>query len=151
MKDKRPMPKVNSDNRPFWNGCRGHELRFQKCGTCGRVRWPPSGICPACHSDSTGWIVSGGRGRVFSFAVYRTAFHPGFQDAVPYVVALVELDEGPLMISNIIDCTPEDVTCDMTVEVTWEDISEEFSLPKFRPAAPEGGIDPREAVPADQV
>lgn len=136
MKYERPVPRVNGDNRPFWKGCREHELRFQKCGACGRVRWPPSAICPGCHSVSATWIVSGGRGRVFSFAIYHTSLHPGFRDDIPYVVAQVELDEGPVMISNIVDCSPESVTCDMTVEVTWKDISDEFSLPRFRPLPP---------------
>jgi uncharacterized OB-fold protein len=74
---KKPLPKPNSDTRPFWNGCRDHELRFQRCKECGHVRWPPSIICPRCYSTETEWIVSNGRGRVYSFVVYHVAFHGG--------------------------------------------------------------------------
>jgi uncharacterized OB-fold protein len=73
-----------------------------------------------------------GCGKIFSYVVYHRAYHPGFEGDVPYVVALVELEEGPRMLTNIIGCRPEEVQCDMPVEVAWEDIEEEISLPKFR-------------------
>jgi len=78
-------------------------------------------------------MASKGRGRVYSYVVYHRAYHPGFEKDVPYVVALVELDEGPRLLTNIIGITPEEVTCDMPVEVEWEDIGEGGCLPKFRP------------------
>ena len=134
MAYKKPLPKPNSDTRPFWNGCRDHELRFQKCKECEHVRWPPSILCPRCYSPETEWIVSKGRGRVYSFVVYHVAFHPAFKDEVPYITAIVELPEGPHLLTNIVGCETSKVTCDMPVEVAWEDINEEFSLPKFRPA-----------------
>jgi len=130
---KKPLPVPDADSKPFWEGCRKHELVFQKCAECGQVRWPPSIICPECLSQNTEWIDSGGRGKVYTYVVYHQAFHPAFEDELPYVVAVVELEEGPLLLSNIVGCPHDFVKCEMPVEVTWEDITEEFSLPKFRP------------------
>ncbi|HPJ07961.1 MAG TPA: OB-fold domain-containing protein [Deltaproteobacteria bacterium] len=129
----KPLPKINPDNRPFWEGCRGHELRFQKCSDCGHVRWPPSPLCPCCHSTGITWLVSRGMGRVYTFAVYHTAYHPGFAADLPYTVAVVALDEGPHLLTTIVGCKPDEVRCDMPVEVLWEDVDETISLPRFKP------------------
>ena len=91
MEYKKPLPKPNSDTKPFWDGCREHELRFQRCKSCDHVRWPPSIICPECYSPETEWIVANGKGRVDSFVVYPVAFHPAFKVEIPYVSAIVEL------------------------------------------------------------
>lgn len=129
----KPLPNVTEDNREFWKGCRDHELRFQKCRLCGHVRWPASLLCPTCHSKETDWVVASGKGKVYTFAVYHVAYHPGFKDDLPYVVALVALEEGPHLLTNIVDCPAGQVKCDMQVIVKWQDVTEEFSLPKFRP------------------
>ncbi|MEW6663999.1 MAG: Zn-ribbon domain-containing OB-fold protein [Thermodesulfobacteriota bacterium] len=131
----KPLPRVNQDNREFWRGCKQHELRFQQCKDCGHVRWPASMVCPECLSRSTQWIVSSGKGKVYTFAVYHVAFHPGFKDELPYVVADVELNEGPRLVTQIVDCPHDQIVCDMPMVVKWDDITEEFSLPKFRPIA----------------
>ena len=99
------------------------------------MRWPPSVICPKCYSSETEWINSDGKGRIYSFVVYHHAFHPSFKHEIPYVTAVVELDEGQRLLTNIIGCSPLDLKCDMPVEVSWEDINEEFSLPKFKPVS----------------
>jgi uncharacterized OB-fold protein len=78
-------------------------------------------------------VVSSGIGSVYTFAVYHAPIHPEFSADLPYVVAVVELDEGPHLLTNIVGCQPEEVACDMPVQVTWEDVTEEISLPKFRP------------------
>lgn len=129
----KPLPKLNGDTLPFWEGCGKHELRFQQCPECGHVRWPPSVLCPQCHATKTGWLVSRGMGSVYTFAVYHTAFHPGFAGELPYTVAVVELDEGPHLLTNIVNCPPEKVTCGMRVGVVWEDVDQNISLPKFSP------------------
>ena len=134
MEYMKPLPKLNADTKPFWDGCRNHELRFQRCAECGHVRWPPSILCPLCYSKEVEWIRASGKGMVFSFVVYHKAYHPAFEADLPYVVAIVELEEGPHLLTNIVGCDPASVSCDMPVHVSWEDISEEFSLPKFRPA-----------------
>jgi uncharacterized OB-fold protein len=133
MSYDKPLPCINSDNKPFWEGCRLHELRFQQCADCGHVRWPPAIICPECHSSETAWLVSKGIGKVYTFVVYHEPFHPAFVSDLPYVVAIVALDEGPHLLTNIIDCNPEDVACDMPVMVIWEDVTDEVTLPKFKP------------------
>ena len=129
----KPLPKVNGDSLGFWTGCKEHELRFQKCRACGHVRWPASMICPKCTSQETQWIVAKGKGKVYTFVVYHVAYHPAFEKDIPYVVAVVELEEGPRLLTNIVGCRPDEVACEMPVEVIWEDITEEFSLPKFKP------------------
>jgi len=133
MPYEKPLPKLNGDTIPFWEGCQRHELRFQQCLDCGHVRWPPSDICPRCHAAASRWIISRGTGRVYTFAVYHVAFHPGFAADLPYTVAVVALDEGPRLLTNIVGCRPEEVRCDMAVAVDWEDIDEGITLPKFRP------------------
>ena len=96
------------------------------------MRWPPSILCPNCHSQQTQWIVASGQGTIHTYVVYHQAFHPSFKDKLPYVVAVVRLAEGPMLMSNIVGCPPEAVACDLPVTVTWDDVSEEVSLPKFR-------------------
>lgn len=84
-------------------------------------------------SGEFAWIAASGKGKVHSFVVYHRAYHPSLADAVPYVVALIELDEGPRMISNIVGCAAGEVRCDMPVEVTFENVSDSVVLPKFQP------------------
>jgi uncharacterized OB-fold protein len=133
MAYEKPLPQPNADTKPFWDGCREHQLRFQKCGDCGHVRWPPSIVCPMCYSSSTTWILANGKGKLYTYVIYHRAYHKAFENDLPYVTGIVELEEGPHILSNIIDCDSNGLQCDMPVEVVWEDINEEFSLPKFRP------------------
>jgi uncharacterized OB-fold protein len=97
------------------------------------VRWPPSFLCPKCHAKEAEWILSSGRGKIFSYVVYWDTYHPAFKADVPYIVALIDLEEGPRFLSNIVECHHEEIRCDMPVMLIWEDVTEEVSLPKFRP------------------
>ncbi|ACL05921.1 Zn-ribbon domain-containing OB-fold protein [Desulfatibacillum aliphaticivorans] len=126
-------PTPDADSKPFWEGCRNHELLFQKCAACGEIRWPPGILCPHCHSREVEMVRSGGKGTIYSYVIYHQPFHPEFADKVPYVVAIVELEEGPMLITNIVECPHESLACDMPVRVHWDDVSEECTLPKFRP------------------
>lgn len=132
MTYQKPLPQPNADTKPFWDGCKQHQLRFQKCRDCQHIRWPPSIICPLCYSHDTEWIVASGRGKIYTFAVYHQAFHKAFENDLPYVTAVVELEEGPHLLTNIVGCNPEEIECDMPVEVIWEDINSEFTIPKFK-------------------
>ena len=132
MDNQRPLPLINGDTKTFWDGCRDHLLKFQKCRECGHVRWPPSIICPKCHAQGSEWILSSGRGKIHSYVVYHQAFHPAFKEKLPYVVAIVELAEGPRILSNIVGSPHDQLRCDLAVSVTWEDVTEEVSLPLFR-------------------
>lgn len=131
----KPLPKIYSDAREFREGCLEHELRIQKCGGCGHLRWPPAFLCPRCLSRDTQWVRASGRGTVYSYAVYHVAFDPAFKEDLPYVVALVALEEGPHLLTNLVGCDPGAVSCDMAVEVVWDDVTDSVSLPRFRPAA----------------
>lgn len=135
MAYKKPLPQIGPDTKAFWEGCRRHEIRIQECGDCGHLRWPPAFLCPGCLSRNTRWVTASGRGKVYSYIVYHTAYDPAFQEDLPYVVALVELEEGPHLLTNIVGCDPGAVSCGMAVEVVWDDVTETVSLPKFRPAA----------------
>ena len=134
MEYTKPLPRINSDNREFWEGCRNHELRFQKCASCGHIRFPASYVCPKCLRKDFQWIVSAGIGKVYTYAVYHVAYHQGFLEDLPYVVAVVELQEGPRLLTNIVGCSPDEVSCEMPVSVVWEDVTPDISLPLFRPS-----------------
>jgi len=90
------------------------------------------------------WVKTSGKGKIYSFVVYHVAFHPAFEQEIPYVVAIIQLSEGPRMESNIIGCKPEEVKIDMPVEVFFEDVTEEIAVPKFKPALNLSGNNPGE-------
>jgi uncharacterized OB-fold protein len=128
------VPVANFDSQPFWDGCLEGELRLQRCGACGTFRHPPSPICPHCLSDRHDWVAASGRGTVYSFVVVRETRARGWDKMVPYVLAVIALDEGPRMLSNLTDVAPEAVKIDMPVEVTFEELDGTTRLPLFRPA-----------------
>ena len=134
MRYEKPLPHPNADTKPFWDGCKEHQLRFQKCRRCQHVRWPPSILCPRCYSRDTEWILACGKGKLYTYTVYHQALDESFKNDLPYVAAIVELDEGPHLLTNIVGCNHDRIECDMLLEVVWEDINEAFTLPKFRPA-----------------
>lgn len=128
----KPLPKPTSDDKFFWDGCKEHRLVFQKCRDCGLVRWPPNLVCPNCYSGAVEMITASGQGRLYTYAVYHRAYHPGFAGDLPYITAVIELEEGPHFLSNITQTSLDALKCDAKVEVIWEDINPEISLPKFR-------------------
>jgi uncharacterized protein len=128
----RPIPKPDLDSAPYWEAASRHELKLQQCNSCARFRFYPRSICPYCFSTEFEWRQLSGRGIIYSFTVIHRAAFPAFETKVPYVLALVELNEGVRMMSNILDCDPNAVEIGMPVEVTFEDLSEEVSLPQFR-------------------
>jgi len=126
-------PVANPDTQPFWDGCARGELLLQACSACGRYRHPPSPICPHCRSDRHAWVPASGRGTVYTFTVVRQALARGWDDLIPYVVAVIELDEGPKLLSNLVNVAPEAVTIGMPVEVIFESAGE-TKLPLFQPS-----------------
>jgi len=131
----KPLPVFDEDTKPFWDFCKQHELRVQKCAGCGTLRYPISTICPNCLHMESEWVKLSGKGRVFSFIIVRRRYHPAFSAELPYTVAIIETEEGLRMLSNVIGCKPEAVQINMPVEVVFEDVSPEFALPKFKPAS----------------
>jgi len=132
----KPLPHVTALARPFWQGTREHELRLQRCRACGSFQFPPQVLCRSCLTEEQDWTATSGKATVYSFVVQHRPATPAFVDDVSYVVAVVELDEGPLMLTNIVGCTPDEVKVGMPVEVTFVDATDEITLYPFRPRAP---------------
>lgn len=133
----KPLPKPSPESLPFWEGCGEGRLLAQRCKGCGRLRFPPKVVCPHCLAREAAWEQLSGRGSVFSYTVFRRLYHPGFAGEMPYAVALVELDEGPRILSNIVNTDPEVVHCGMRVRVRFERATDEITLPKFEPTGEE--------------
>lgn len=132
--EQRPLPVPDPGTAPYWEGTRNHELRLPKCGDCGEVHFYPRTLCPHCGSANRTWITACGRGRVYSYTVVHRAPSPAFKPLVPYVVAVIALEEGPHLMSNVGGCRAEDVRIGMPVTVAWEDIDPAATLPYFVPA-----------------
>jgi uncharacterized OB-fold protein len=129
---KKPLPFPDTDTQEFWDGTKRRELLVQKCNN-GHLRYPPRPICPECFSQESKWEKMSGKGEVYTFIIVRVSPRPDWE--VPYVLAVIKLNEGPRMVSNVIGIKPEDVKIGMKVEVVYEDVTEQFTLPKFKPVA----------------
>ncbi len=129
--ERRPLPAMNLDTEFFWQGATRGELLIQRCASCGELRHPPAPMCARCRSTEWDTVRSSGRGRVYSFVVHHHPPIPGFDP--PFVVALVELEEGTRLVTNIVDADPTDVAVGMPVEVTFLEVNGELSIPVFRP------------------
>ena len=127
----RPLPQPDDVTRPFWEACTRRTLCFQQCPACGHRWLPASAVCPRCWAAHTEWIPARGGGTVFSFAVYHRAYHPAFTPLLPYVVGVIELAEGPRLVSNIVGAAPQDIRVGMPVLLEFLAI-EEVALPVFR-------------------
>jgi uncharacterized protein len=128
-------PPVTDVTERFWDATKDERLLIQWCDACATPIFYPREVCPQCLSaDSLDWRQSKGTGTVYAYSVQHRPANPTMADRVPYTVALVELDEGIRMMSNIIDCAPDDVAVGMPVTVAWEDLSDGRKLPQFSPA-----------------
>ena len=130
---RKPLPRIDEESRGYWEALARHELYFQRCRDCGTKRFYPRALCPACLSSATEWVRASGRGTVYSFTVTYQNQAPGFREELPYVLAIVELDEGVRMMTNVVGCAPDAVRVGMAVEVVFEDVTAEVTLAKFRP------------------
>lgn len=133
-----PLPTVSRWSRPFWDACRKHELMIQRCKECNRLIMYPKLYCPECLSDDMEWIKASGHGKIYSYTVVTNNPPSVFADQLPYVVAIVELDEGVRLATNVVDTPVERLACDTPVEVVFDDVTEELTLPKFRVSAEPG-------------
>ena len=127
-----PVPVPTLDDKEFWEACNRDELVIQQCADCSTLRHLPRPMCPKCHSMRVQWPVMSGRGTVHSFTFIHNPSHPALRDQVPYNVVLVELDEGPRVISNLLDTPFEDIHIGMPVVVVFQEVSPGVKLPKFR-------------------
>jgi uncharacterized OB-fold protein len=134
---KKPLPTPSQVSQPFWDAAKEHRLVFQRCTKCGTRVFYPRDVCPGPDCFGIGtleWVESSGKGWVYAFNISYQPAHPAFADDVPYVLAIIELEEGWRMNSNVVNIDPNDVTIGMRVEVVWDDVTPEFTLPKFQPA-----------------
>ena len=131
-----PIPVPTPETRTFWEAARRHELVLQRCQTCGRYVFYPRAACPHCLGAELVWEPVSGRGRVHTFTVVHRGLK-GFPLGPPYVIAIVELDEGPRLMTNLVDVEPDPAKIEigMRVAVVFEDVSEAIALPRFRPLA----------------
>jgi uncharacterized OB-fold protein len=131
---KRLIPEPTPETREFWEGAKRGELRIQRCRSCGKAYFFPRPFCPHCSSQDVEWFTASGRGRLYSYVINHRAA-PGFQVWAPYVIAVIQLEEGPRMMTNIIgvEPLPENLPIDMPVEVSWEQQNDDISLPLFKP------------------
>lgn len=130
----KPVPKATPETQPFWDGARAGELRLQRCNACGSAYFYPRPSCPRCGSQDVEWMRASGAARLYSYVInHRPA--PGFEDDGPYVIAVVELAEGPRMMTNIvgIEPDPDNLVLDMPLRVTFTQRGD-MSLPVFEPA-----------------
>jgi uncharacterized OB-fold protein len=131
----RPLPEPDADSAPFWEACGRHELRVQRCGECGARRHPPRPLCPHCQSSQVEWERLSGRGEVYSWVVAHPPVLPAFQDRVPFAVVLVALAEDSRLrfVGNLLGCEPGDVRIGLPVEVAFEELAADVTLPQWRP------------------
>ena len=130
----KPLPAVSELNRPFWDALRNRMLLLPKCNACGVVWYPPSPFCPDCWSKDFTWKRLSGKGRVNSWVVFHQAYFSSLKDDIPYNVAEVELDEGPRLLTNLVDVSNDKIEGGMIVEIVYDDVTENVTLAKFRPA-----------------
>ncbi len=128
------VPKPDSLTQPYWDGARQRELRIQKCADCGHAWHPPLHICPNCHSSRVDWVATSGRGTLYSYTVVHHAAHVAVADKVPYLVALVTLEEGPRVVSNLLKCGHADARIGMPLRLAFQEIADGVWLPQFEPA-----------------
>jgi hypothetical protein len=128
----KPLPKPSPTSRPYWEAARRHELQLQHCGACGGYIYYPRPRCPNCTSDNLKWERVSGRGKLYSYTIVRRASTRSFADG-PYVLAIVELDEGPHMTTNLI-APPDQLKIGMPVTVHFDDVTPQHTLVKFKPA-----------------
>ena len=127
-------PTVTPVNRPFWEGCARGELLIQRCTSCSKMRYPAAIVCPTCLSAESKWERVSGAGTVFSFVVFHRAYHPSREGKVPYNVSLIELDEGPILLSNVVDVDHATMEVGQPVRVAFESIDQDLAIPVFKPA-----------------
>ena len=135
---ERAIPKPTPETQHYWDGAREGELRLQRCKSCDQAYFPPRPFCPECSSRDVEVFKASGKGTLYSYVINHLK-SPGYEP--PFAIAVVELEEGPRLMANILDCpqTPEALVLDMPLEVTWERLNDEITLPQFRPASGAAG------------
>ena len=133
----KPLPRPISPEvtRPFWEAAKRHELVMPRCQTCDHLFFYPRSECPRCLSNHLEWMRVSGRGRLHTYTIVYQPANAAFRDDTPYICAVVQLDEGPRMVSNVVQCDIEAVKVDMPLEAIFDDVTPECTLVKFKPAS----------------
>ncbi|MCW5612725.1 MAG: Zn-ribbon domain-containing OB-fold protein [Rubrivivax sp.] len=131
---EKPLPVVDPESAPYWAALKERRLILKRCLDCGRHHFYPRALCPHCHSDALEWSDARGTGSIYSYTVARRPAGPAFKADVPYVVAVVELDEGARMMTHIVTDDVESVRIGQRVAVAFEAVTDEITLPKFTAA-----------------
>ena len=129
----KPLPHPNEVSQPFWDAAKRHELQIQRCNACGIYIFYPREACSECLAADLIWLPVSGKGTLYSYTIAQAPTHPAFAGDVPYVIAIIELEEGPHITTNLVGCPIEDVTIGIPVVAAFEDVSTEMTLVKFRP------------------
>lgn len=130
----KPRPQIDAVSQGFWDAARAGTLTVQRCDDCSHSHYPGSPVCPNCLSSRQSWAPVSGRGELLSWVRFHRAYWDGFHEEVPYNVILVGLEEGPMMISNLLGAEPESLKVGDALEVVFEAVDDTLTLPKFRPA-----------------
>ena len=126
------LPEILEREKPYWDAAKKHQYMAYRCNSCGTF-YSKVMNCISCDKPDMSWVKVSGKGQVYTYCIYRMAYHPGFKDEIPYNVSWIKLDEGPLVLSNVVGCKNEEIYIGMPVEVIYDDITPEVTLPKFKP------------------
>jgi len=129
----KPVPRLTPDNTPFWAGCREHRIMLPWCRVCDRPHWPPGPVCPFCFGTALTWQQASGQGTISSWVVVHKAWLPAFAADIPYNAVQVELEEGVRLTGNLIGAPNAALKVGLAVEVVFDDVTPEVTLPRFRP------------------
>ena len=146
----RPLPQpMTPEAKPYWDGLKDGKLMLPKCQTCGQTFFYPRVLCPHCQSRAITWVQASGKGKLHAFGIAHQSFNRAYKVPPPFVLAMIQLEEGPRMVSNLINVEPDPkvVRCDMPVEVVFTKLTDDVTVPLFQPAraadrTPAGGTPP---------
>lgn len=127
-----PLPEITTVSEPFYKAAKDRRLLIQRCKECNNDIYYPKSVCPHCWSNNLEWYASKGKGKLYSYTIVHAGAPEEFKEAIPYVIGVIDLDEGVRMISWIVECNHKDIKCDADVEVVFKDLNQEFALPMFR-------------------
>ena len=128
-----PIPTADEASEPFFRGAKERRLMLLRCARCGTYRLASRDRCADCWSTAAEWAQASGRGKLYTFGIMHQKYHPAFAGVVPYNYAIVELEEGPRLVTNIVECANEALRVDLPVEAVYDDVSDEITLVRFRP------------------
>lgn len=128
----RPLPTITRDTSQFWESTRKHAMELQRCTTCEKFWYYPGPVCHFCGSTDFLWTKVSGRGTIYSFTILERANGTPYEKDVPITIVLVRLEEGPVMMSNVVDAEHDELAVDLHVTIDYEDVDDEVTLPVFR-------------------